>query len=169
MAWPCVNPFLWNKTVVIFVSQVRWCFYKAFVPILTHCTSSVVDCLRLKESIILGRIFVFSLLQSLLSFVFIHFHEILLLISQSPALLRFEFFHAFVDCPRSFEISTACLTEFLPVLFHLFPYGFPWPSFLHSLLFSHHQSWSDSCAIRWIHCHSCIIKLYPLLVESCFV
>ena len=59
---PGVEPFLWDEAVVVLVPQVRWRFHKAFVAILPHCSCPVVDRLGLKEYIIRGRIFMFSIL-----------------------------------------------------------------------------------------------------------
>ena len=80
VARPGVEPFLRDEAVVVLVPQVRWRFHKAFVAILPHCSCSVVNRLGLKEYVILGRIFVLCILQSLLSFLFIHLHKILLLV-----------------------------------------------------------------------------------------
>ena len=117
MARPCVKPLFRYITVVILLPKVgRW-LNKAFVPILSDCAGSVINRLRLEEDVVLIWVLNFCFLEPFLPLVFVRFHQVLLLVCQRTALLGLELFHAFIDGPRSFEVSTASLAELLTLHF----------------------------------------------------
>lgn len=169
VARPGVQPFLRYEAIMVFVPQVGRCLDEALVTILAHRSCSVIDCFRLEEDVVLVGILDFGFLKSFLSLLLIRLHEVLLLICKSSALLRLEFFHTFVDCPRSFEVSAAGLTELLPLHFHLFSFCFPRSFFLNTLSIANHQRRSYAGAIRRVHCHACVIEPHPLLIEPCSI
>jgi len=115
MALPCVDPLFGYEAVVLLVAQVgRW-INEALAPAGAELASvAVVDRSRLCFE---GQwLRLLRLLDLLLPLGLVSVHQLLLFFGQL-SLLRFEFFHTFVRCPRSLEFAGGRVSEFLP--FHL--------------------------------------------------
>ena len=170
MALPRMQPLLRDIAIVLLATQVGGRLNKALPSLIEDAPITMVYRRRLEARLPTLCVLLLGVNQSLLPLLFELLHECLLLLCEGPAFLLFELLHAFIGGPWSLEITLACLSEFLALSLHLSP-----PRFLRHLwllqvpvLANEHLS-SDASSICWVQSHTCVVKLYTLLIEPCKV
>ena len=105
-------------------AQIRWRFNEAFIGSDEILSVPVEDSCRLMQFIpVRRRLLLLCLLQSLLAHLLVSLHQLLLIFVQI-CFLSLEILHAFVQSPRSLEISRRGVSLLLASPLQLFSVGF---------------------------------------------
>ena len=108
---PGVQPLFWQVALMLFGTQIRRRIDEGLIATTELVLSTVVDSCG-PVGLTLLRVAFLGILQSLLTFFLIFFHQVLLILRQI-GLLRFKLTHSLIESPRPLKITRAGLAKLL--------------------------------------------------------